>query len=339
MLSDNSTQISGPSGRLRRVLVNPEVPQEWLQALGPCTYELVQPHEHSWDHSTLLALAREVDGMITLLTDQVDEAVLRAGAQGRLRAVANVAVGVDNIDLRCARELGIGVCNTPGLLSDATADIAMFLILATCRRAFEAAAELREGRWQGWRLTGLLGRDLKGTSLGLIGYGGIAQAVESRAQAFSMHVLHHARRPTGLPGYVGELRELLGQVDVVSLHVPLTADTQGLFDAERLGWVRTGSVLVNTARGEIIDEEALAQALTSGHLAAAGLDVFAHEPEMSPALRRCPNLVVLPHVGSATHATRRAMVELACRGLHAFLAGTTPSNMVEGPGPTSALTE
>jgi glyoxylate reductase len=204
----------------------------------------------------------------------------------------------------------------------------MLLILAACRGATAAQASLRQGGWHGFELTGYLGKDLTGARLGLVGFGGIGQAVAARAAAFGMRVRHHARRPTGQPGYVPDLDTLLSDSDVVSIHVPLSPETRGLLSAERIGRMPRGSVLVNAARGGIVDEDALVDALTSGHLAGAGLDVFDGEPNVSVRLLSAPSLTLLPHIGSATWATREAMTQLACQGVVDVLAGRTPANLV-----------
>jgi phosphoglycerate dehydrogenase-like enzyme len=206
--------------------------------------------------------------------------------------------------------------------------VAMLLILTACRGATAAQASLRQGGWHGFELTGYLGKDLAGARLGLVGFGGIGQAVAARAAAFGMQVRHHARRPTGQPGYVPDLDTLLSDSDVVSIHVPLSPETRGLFSAGRFGRMPRGSVLVNTARGGIVDEDALVDALTSGHLAGAGLDVFDGEPNVSARLLSAPRLTLLPHIGSATWATREAMTQLACRGVVDVLADRTPANLV-----------
>jgi glyoxylate reductase len=268
----------------------------------------------------LAAAAPTVDAIVSLLTDRIDATVLRAGA-GRLRVVANVAVGYDNIDVGTARELGIVVCNTPGVLDETTADVAFLLLLAASRLATGAEADLRAGRWTGWGINQYLGQDVHGATLGIVGWGRIGQAVARRAAGFGMTVLHHARRDTGEPGYVAELDELLGRVDAVSLHVPLTAETRHLIDARRLGLMRPTAVLVNTARGPVVDEAALAAALHAGRLFAAGLDVYEREPAVHPELLTAPRTVLLPHIGSASVATRTRMGRTAAESVRRVLAG------------------
>ena len=272
--------------------------------------------------------AAECDGIVCLLTDRIDAEVLKAGQSGRLRVVANAAVGYDNIDVATAHALGIAVCNTPGVLDATTADLAFLLILAATRSTTEAEDDLRRGRWDGWGFTTHLSHDVHGATLGLVGYGRIARAVAQRAAGFDMEVLHTSRTDTGLPGYVAELDELLARADIVSLHVPLTESTHHLIGAAELALMKSTAVLVNTARGPVVDENALVDALESGTIHGAGLDVFDGEPAVNPRLLRAPRITLLPHIGSATVATRTRMARLASQGECDVLAGTTPPNAV-----------
>jgi glyoxylate reductase len=239
-----------------------------------------------------------------------------------------VAVGYDNIDVPAAAERGIAVCNTPGVLDETTADLTFLLILAASRLASEAERDLRGDRWPGWAITQYLGQDVHGATLGVVGFGRIGKAVGRRAGGFGMTVLHHTRADTGIAGWMGDLDELLRVADIVSLHVPLTPDTNHLIDARRLALMKQTAVLVNTARGPVVDEAALADALHSGALFAAGIDVYEREPEVHPRLLSAPRAVLLPHVGSASVATRTRMAQLACEGALAVLVGDTPPNLV-----------
>ena len=311
-----------------RVLVVAQPPADWLEPLRTAGLDVDVTPELDGDHDALCAAAADADAIVCALTTPIDAGVLSAGALGRLRVVANIAVGYDNIDIAAARRHDVAVCNTPGVLNSATADIAMLLILAACRGASAAESSLRHGQWHGFELTGYLATDLAGARLGLIGFGGIGQAVAARAAAFGMLVRHHTRRPTGQPGYVSDLDALLSDSDIVSIHVPLSRATRGLLSGERISLMPRGSVLVNTARGGIVDEDALADALISGHLAGAGLDVYTGEPNVSAKLLAAPRLTLLPHIGSATWATRKAMTRLACQGVVDVLAGRTPANLV-----------
>jgi glyoxylate reductase len=276
----------------------------------------------------LVSLAPEFDGIVSHLTDRIDAAVLDAGNGGRLRVVANAAVGYDNIDVGRAQDLAITICNTPGVLDDTTADLAFLLVLAATRQSTDAERGLREGRWTGWGFGDHLARDVHGTTLGLVGFGRIGRAVAQRAVGFDMDVIHTARHDTGLHGYVATLHELLERSDIVSLHVPLSESTRHLIGAAELAVMKPTAVLVNTARGPVVDENALVDALEDGRLYAAGLDVFAGEPAVNPRLLTAPRVTLLPHIGSATIGTRTRMARLACQGVADVLAGRTPPNAV-----------
>jgi glyoxylate reductase len=276
----------------------------------------------------LSAAAAECDGMVCLLTDRISADVLAAGKAGSLRVVANAAVGYDNIDIEAARSLGIAVCNTPAVLDATTADLAFLLILTATRGATEAEDDLRHGRWTGWGFNTHLAHDVNGATLGLVGYGRIARAVAQRAAGFDMEVLHTSRHDTGLPGYVAELAELLQRSDVVSLHVPLSESTRHLIGAAELALMKPTAVLVNTARGPVVDEDALVDALEAGTIHGAGLDVFDGEPSVNPRLLTAPRITLLPHIGSATVETRTRMARLASQGVCDVLAGRTPPNLV-----------
>ena len=244
----------------------------------------------------LVQAAPEYDGIVCHLTDRIDTAVLESGRGGRLRVVANAAVGYDNIDVVSATALGITVCNTPGVLDDTTADLAFLLILTATRLASDAERDLREGRWTGWGFGTHLARDVHGATLGLVGFGRIARAVAHRAEGFDMEVIHTTRHDTGVPGFVPTLDELLERSDIVSLHVPLTESTRHLIGAAELARMKPTAVLINTARGPVVDEDALADALESGSLYAAGLDVYDGEPKVNPRLLSCS-----PHHPASSH--------------------------------------
>jgi glyoxylate reductase len=276
----------------------------------------------------LAAGARDVEGIVCLLTDRIDADVLAAGHKGRLRVVANAAVGYDNIDVARADALGIAVCNTPGVLDATTADLAFLLMLTATRGTTEAEDDLRQGRWDGWGFGTHLSSDVHGATLGLVGFGRIARAMAQRAAGFDMEVLHTTRTDTGLPGYVPRLPELLARSDVVSLHVPLTESTHHLIGRAELALMKPTAVLVNTARGPVIDEEALVDALEAGVIRGAGLDVFEGEPTVNPRLLAAPHTTLLPHIGSATIGTRTRMARLASQGVCDVLAGRTPPNLV-----------
>jgi lactate dehydrogenase-like 2-hydroxyacid dehydrogenase len=219
---------------------------------------------------------------------------------------------------------GTPVTNTPGLLDEATADVTFALILAAARRTTDAEASLRSGQWTGWQIDGYLGVDVHAATLALIGYGRIGKAVARRAAGFGMEVLHHTRTDTGEPGWSPDLDDLLARADIVSLHCPLTPATRHLLDRRRLALLKPTAVVVNTARGPVLDEDALADALESGSIFAAGLDVYDGEPAVSPRLLAAPHLTLLPHIGSATGATRLAMVRHACANVVEVLEGRAP---------------
>lgn len=313
-----------------RVLVTRKLPTGGLDPLAAAGHQLLRRDDDvALTHEELVAGAATVDAIVCLLTDRIDAAVITAGAAtGRLRVVANVAVGYDNIDVAAAARAGVAVCNTPGVLDETTADLAFALALAASRVLSAAEADLRRGRWAGWGIDQYLGHDVWGATLGLVGFGRIGRAVARRATGFSMRVLHHARGPTGEAGYVAELDQLLAEADVVSLHVPLSESTLHLIDDRRLRVMKPTAVLVNTSRGPVVDEVALATALEEGRLFAAGLDVYEREPQVHPRLLQAPRTVLLPHIGSATVATRTRMARMASEAVVEVLAGRTPPNLV-----------
>lgn len=282
------------------------------------------------DAAALAAAMRDYDAVCPTVTDRLPQDVVAVEGR-RARIIANYGAGFEHIDLDAARVAGITVTNTPDVLTDATADIAMMLILMATRRASEGECELRAGKWSGWRPTHLLGTSLGGKTLGLIGYGRIARATAERARAFGMDVIYHSRnRADDMPGeaYRATPAALAADADVVSLHAPGGDATRHMVDAAFLAAMRPTAVLVNTARGTLVDEAALASALMSGSIAAAGLDVYAQEPQVAPALLACPNAVLLPHLGSATRETRIAMGMRVADNLDAFFAGAPPRDRV-----------
>lgn len=297
-----------------RCLVTRQLPGEALSRLADRHDVEVWPHRLPPTPAELLELVGEVEGLLTLLTDRIDARLLAAAP--RLRAISNYAVGVDNVDLAAAAAAGVVVGNTPDALTESTADLAFALMLALARRLPEAQTVVRDGEWRTWEPTSLLGRDLHGATLGLIGAGRIGEAVARRAAGFSMTVLRSGRK-----GPV-PLRDLLAYSDFVSLHCPLTDATRHLVDASALRRMKPTAYLINTARGDIVDPDALTAALHGGDIAGAALDVTAPEP-LPPdhRLLRAPNLIVVPHIGSATHATRELMATIAVDNLLAGLAG------------------
>lgn len=270
----------------------------------------------------------EAEALLCLLTDRVDAALLDAAP--RLRVVANAVVGYEHVDLEACAAREIVVTNTPGVLTEATADLAFALVLSVMRGLPRAERRLRAGGFRGWGFGDFLGTDLGGRTLGIFGFGRIGQAVARRAVPFGMRVIRHSRSP--LPDGVAQelgvepvsFETLLERSDVLSLHAPLTPATRHVIDARALARMKPGAYLVNTARGPLVDEAALAEALREGRLAGAGLDVYEREPEVHPALLAAPNAVLLPHIGSATRETRARMAMLAARNAHAVLTGGPP---------------
>jgi glyoxylate reductase len=287
----------------------------------------------------LLTRVRGKQALMCLLTDRVDDSTLDAGRD--LRIVANVAVGYDNIDVPAARRRGIVVTNTPDVLTEAVAEFTWGLILAVTRRIPEGERLLRRGGWKGWALDFMLGSELRGKQLGIVGMGRIGMAVASRAPAFGMSVAHSTTEPVDPASYAGavplppsqpmSLDELLATSDVVTLHVPLTAATRHLIDRKALARMKRSAYLVNTARGPVVDEEALAWALGEHLIAGAALDVYEREPKVHPGLSAFENVVLAPHLGSATTETRTAMADLAARNVMAVLAGRPPLTPVPFP--------
>jgi glyoxylate reductase len=297
-----------------RCFVTRRLPGDALDRLAAEHDVEVWPERLPPSRDDLLAGTRDAQGLLCLLTDRVDSAFIEACPD--LRAISNYAVGSDNVDVAAATARGIPVGNTPDVLTETTADLAFALILAAARRIVEADASVRAGDWLTWEPARLLGRDVHGATLGIVGLGRIGRAVARRAQWFSMEVLHSSRGG-GLP-----LDELLERSDFVTLHCPLTPDTRHLIGERALRLMKPTAVLVNTARGPIVDTMALDRALREGWIGAAALDVT--DPEPLPPdhpLLGAPNLTVVPHIGSATHATREAMADLAVDNLLAALAG------------------
>jgi glyoxylate reductase len=310
-----------------RIVVTRALPEPALRALRESGADVwVSSEDRALSAEELHDAVRGADAIVTLLHDRVDDALLTVAGE-QLRVVANVAVGFDNVDLEAARRHGVTITNTPGVLTDATADLAMTLILAITRRIGEGERRIRSGEPWAWSIDFMLGRDLRGKTLGVIGYGAIGRAVAARARAFGMDVIYTDDRTGPDPGQV-ELDELLESAHVVSVHCPLTPETRHLIDAGALGRMREDAYLVNSARGPIVDEAALAAALRDGVIAGAALDVFENEPEVHPDLVGLDNAVLVPHLGSATIETRTAMAELAAANVIAVLAGADPPTPV-----------
>ncbi|HVR43400.1 MAG TPA: D-glycerate dehydrogenase [Thermoanaerobaculia bacterium] len=313
------------------VVITAELPSLATAILSRKFDVVAHPSVGPRSEQALITLISEADAAITLLSDPVTRRVLESNPN--LRIVANYAVGVDNVDLRAAAELGVVVTNTPGVLTDATADMTLALLLAAARRIVEGDRLVRAGEFHGWTPLMLLGASLRGKRLGILGMGRIGGAVAARARGFGLEIIYHSRsgnseveRATG--ARLVALDELLRTSDFVSVHTPLTPETRHLIDASALGMMKSTAYLINTARGSVIDEPALAEALRTGRLRGAALDVYESEPSVHPALLRLDNVVLLPHLGSATVETRNEMARIAAENVVAVLDGLPPLNPV-----------
>jgi glyoxylate reductase len=297
-----------------KVVVTARLPGRWREIISG--HEIVDPGDAAQlSRERILSELGDADALLPLLSVRVDGALLAAAP--RLSIVANYAVGYDNIDLAACSARKIAATNTPDVLTDATADLAMALLLAAARRFVEGDRLARSGNWHGWEPDQLHGLDLNGSTLGIIGMGRIGRAVAKRAEAFGMKILSSRN-----------LDEMLPSCDVVSIHCPLTPATHHLIGARELSLMKATAVLINTARGPIVDENALAKALLDGRPGFAGLDVFENEPRIHPDLVANPRVVLLPHLGSATRGTRAKMAEIAAENIRECLAGRRPPNLL-----------
>ena len=314
---------------MARVLVTARLPGSSTERLAADHDLIYRDVDAPMPREELLVRVAGVDAVVAVLVDRVDAELLDA-AGSQLTIVANVAVGYDNVDLAACAERGVVLTNTPGVLTDATADLAMALVLMTTRGLGAAERRVRTGEPWGWSLTGHLGTSLRGRTLGIVGPGAIGLATARRAKAFGMEILLAGRSEPdpraveGLGAFVVGLLEVLRASDVVSLHCPLTAETRHLIAADELRAMKRTAHLVNTSRGPVVDEGALVAALESGEIAGAGLDVYEEEPRVHPGLLQREDVVLLPHVGSATLETRSAMADLAVDNVLAVLAGREP---------------
>ena len=313
-----------------KVLVTREIPEAGLRVLEP--FDVTVLHERPPERDELLAAVRGASGILSTATETMDEEVMDAAGEG-LRVIANMAVGYDNVDVKAACERGVVVTNTPGVLDETTADVAFMLMLAAARRLGEGERLLRAGTWEWWGPKQLMGRDVWGKRLGIVGFGRIGQAVARRARGFGMEVLYHnrSRREEAereVEARYMDLDELLDTADFISIHTPLTPETAHLIGAEELRRMKPETVLVNTSRGPVIDEAALADALAERRIFAAGLDVYENEPEVHPKLLELENLVLAPHIGSASVETREKMAALAAENLATVLRGEEPKTPV-----------
>jgi len=316
-----------------KIVVTRRIPEPAVELLREAGDVWVSPDDRPLETQELHDAVKGADVAVTLLHDKVDDAFLDA-AGDQLRAVCNVAVGFDNIDVPAATKRGVLITNTPGVLTEATADLAMTLILAVTRRIGEGERLLRRREEWSWHMFMLLGNGLQEKTLGVVGMGAIGQSVARRAKAFGMEIVYSDARQASeevereLGAKRVELDELLRTADVVTVHAPLMDETRHLIDADALAQMKETAYLVNSARGPIVDEAALVNALKAGKIAGAGLDVFENEPDVHPGLLELDNVVVLPHLGSATIETRTAMGVLAAKNAIAVLKGETPPTPV-----------
>ncbi len=295
-----------------------------LQSWGDVRME---EEDRALPRETLLRRVRDVHVLVCTLTERVDAELLHHAPN--LELVATYSVGYDHLDLEALRSRGVWATHTPDVLTEATADLTWALLLAVARRVVEGDRFVREGRFHGWQVGAFLGMELAGRTLGIVGAGRIGQAVGRRAVGFGMRILYTARtrkeafeRETGARWT--SLETLISEADVVSVHVPLTSETRGMLHRDLLARMKPGSILINTARGAVVDEEALADLLEAGVLAGVGLDVYAREPEVPERLRRHPRTVLLPHLGSATHRARRRMMAAVVESITSFFQGERP---------------
>lgn len=317
-----------------RVVVTRELPDRIMDRLEALFDTTNNRTDTVPDRAALAAMMADCDVLVPTVVDAID-AELIAGAGPRLKLIANYGAGVNHIDLKAARARGIIVTNTPGVLTEDTADMVMALILAVPRRLVEGEKLVRSGGWAGWSPGGMLGHRIGGKALGIVGMGRIGQAVASRARAFGLSIHYHNRHR--LPAlvesrldatYHEDLDEMLGVIDILSVHTPLNTDSRDLVDARRIGLLRPHVYVINTSRGGILDEDALVEALETGRLAGAGLDVWRHEPQIDPRLLALPNVMMTPHMGSATYEGREATGEKVIANIRAWADGIRPPDQV-----------
>ena len=314
------------------VLVTRKIPANVEARVSRDYQARLNPEDRLYSTGELLAAAEGANAILCCHTEHFSAEVI-AKLPGSVKAIANISVGVDHCDLAAAKDRGLIVTNTPDVLSDATAEIAMLLMLGAARRAGEGEAMMRAAAWKDWSLAFMVGTQVTGKRLGVVGMGRVGRVVAQRARGFDMEIHYHNRRrlaPELEQGAVfhERLEDLLPLCEVLSLNCPATPDTAGLMNAERLALLPRGAILVNTARGAVVDDEVLIAALTSGHLGAAGLDVFNNEPDVHPGYRGLANTFLLPHIGSATRETRDAMGFRALDNIDAVFAGQEPMDRV-----------
>lgn len=316
-----------------RIFVTRRIPQEGLEILKRCCQVEVSDYDGVIPRSLLLEKVKDTDGLLVLLTDMIDKKVIVAAGK-KLRVISNYAVGYNNIDVVEATKRGIMVTNTPGVLTETTADLAWALLMCIGRRIVEGDKLVRAGKFRGWEPMLLLGTDIHESTLGLIGFGRIGQAMARRAKGFNLKVIYYDREPVPpiiekeLGASYVSFDELLRKSDFISVHVPLTEETFHLIGQEEFSMMKKESYLINTARGPIIDEKALVKALKDGVIRGAALDVFENEPAIEQELMNMDNVVIVPHIGSASYRTRTKMAIMAAKNLISALRGERPEFLV-----------
>jgi len=316
----------------KRILVTGHLPEVNMAELEKLFLVDANTEDKPFERQRLLHAIEDKDGLVSMITDNVDEEVLDRAS--RLKMIAHFGVGYNNIDIKAATTHGIMVTNTPGVLTDATAELAFALILAVSRRVVECDKATREGRFQYWAPMLFLGREVTGKTLGIIGLGEIGKAVARRAKGFKMRVLYHNRRRIAsseekeLMAEYADLQKLLAESDLVSLHIPLTSETRHFIGKEEFSLMKPTAYLINTSRGPVVDEQSLLEALLNRTISGAGLDVYENEPALTPGLAELSNVVLLPHIGSGTFETRIKMASMAVENLIAGLSNKIPPNLV-----------
>ncbi|MDH5354973.1 MAG: D-glycerate dehydrogenase [Gammaproteobacteria bacterium] len=315
------------------VLVTRKLPDAVEHKLAEHFELNLNPDDRQYGPEEMLQLASNVDAILPCHTEKFSAETI-ALLPPRVKAIANFSVGVDHVDLEAARQKGVIVTNTPDVLSDATAEIAMLLMLGAARRASEGERIMRNQQWKDWSPAFMVGHQITGKRLGILGMGRVGQVVASRARGFDMTIHYHNRKPVddslaGAATYHASVESLLSEIDVLSIHCPASGQTKGLLNSDRIALMHNNAIVVNTSRGGVVDDEALVKALESGRIAAAGLDVYNGEPDhIHPGYRKLDNVFLLPHIGSATRETRNAMGYRAMDNLIAIFKGEEPGDRV-----------
>ena len=333
-MANPSQSPSGDRPKNPRVIVTRHLLPEIEQRMNELFDVTLNPQDTPFSRDQLAAAMSNCDVLVPTVTDVIDEAMLNEAGDD-LRLIANYGAGTDHIDLSAAAARGIMVTNTPGVFTDDTADIAMEMIIGIPRRVREGVRLVRDGEWTGWAPSALLGRKLAGKVLGIVGMGRIGQAVAHRARAFGLEIAYHNRNrlPEAIESmlgarYVETLDALMAEADILTLHCPASDDAHHMIGADQLARMKQGSCLINTGRGDLVDQEAMIASLESGHLAGAGLDVYPDEPNVDPRLMALPNVMTLPHIGSATQEGRAASGHKVIANIHMWTRGERPPDQV-----------